>query len=80
MVGNITLASRASLCADIFRKLDAERLNELNVILKDLRKNLFTLMNELGRWLCYRVLWLKDRGMRHSKESAMVKWWCPRID
>jgi cyclohexanecarboxyl-CoA dehydrogenase len=33
---------------------------------------------ELGRWLCYRVLWLKDQGMRHSRESAMVKWWCPR--
>jgi cyclohexanecarboxyl-CoA dehydrogenase len=34
---------------------------------------------ELGRWLCYRVLWMKDNGLRHSKESAMVKWWCPRI-
>jgi cyclohexanecarboxyl-CoA dehydrogenase len=34
---------------------------------------------ELGRWLCYRVLWMKDKGMRHSKEAAMVKWWCPRI-
>ncbi len=34
---------------------------------------------ELGRWLCYRVLWLKDNGQRHSRESAMVKWWCPRI-
>jgi len=34
---------------------------------------------ELGRWLCYRVLWMKDNGMRHSKESAMVKWWCPRM-
>jgi cyclohexanecarboxyl-CoA dehydrogenase len=33
---------------------------------------------ELGRWLCYRVLWLKDQGQRHSRESAMVKWWCPR--
>jgi cyclohexanecarboxyl-CoA dehydrogenase len=33
---------------------------------------------ELGRWLCYRVLWLKDNGQRHSRESAMVKWWCPR--
>jgi cyclohexanecarboxyl-CoA dehydrogenase len=33
---------------------------------------------ELGKWLCYRVLWLRDKGMRHSKESAMVKWWCPR--
>jgi cyclohexanecarboxyl-CoA dehydrogenase len=31
---------------------------------------------ELGRWLCYRALWMKDKGMRHSKESAMVKWWC----
>jgi cyclohexanecarboxyl-CoA dehydrogenase len=34
---------------------------------------------ELGRWLCYRVLWMRDQGIRHSKESAMVKWWCPRI-
>lgn len=33
---------------------------------------------ELGKWLCYRVLWLKDNGMRHSKEAAMAKWWCPR--
>jgi cyclohexanecarboxyl-CoA dehydrogenase len=33
---------------------------------------------ELGKWLCYRVLWMKDNGLRHSKESAMVKWWCPR--
>ena len=34
---------------------------------------------ELGRWLCYRVLWMKDNGLRHSKESAMAKWWCPMI-
>lgn len=33
---------------------------------------------ELGRWLCYRTLWLRDNGKPHSKESAMVKWWCPR--
>jgi cyclohexanecarboxyl-CoA dehydrogenase len=33
---------------------------------------------ELGRWLCYRALWMKDSGMRHSKESAMAKWWCTR--
>jgi cyclohexanecarboxyl-CoA dehydrogenase len=32
---------------------------------------------ELGRWLCYRVLWMKENGQPHSKESAMVKW-CPR--
>ena len=31
---------------------------------------------ELGRWLCYRALWMSDNGLRHSKESAMVKWWC----
>ena len=31
---------------------------------------------ELGRWLCYRALWMKDKGLRNSKESAMVKWWC----
>jgi len=34
---------------------------------------------ELGRWLCYRVLWLKDRNLPHSKEAAMVKWWCPKM-
>jgi cyclohexanecarboxyl-CoA dehydrogenase len=33
---------------------------------------------ELGQWLCYRALWMKDSGVRHSKESAMVKWWCYR--
>ncbi|MGD1118798.1 MAG: acyl-CoA dehydrogenase family protein [Dehalococcoidales bacterium] len=33
---------------------------------------------ELGRWLCYRVLWMRDNGLPHRKESAMVKWWCPR--
>lgn len=33
---------------------------------------------ELGRWLCYRVLWLKDHNLRHSKEAAMAKWWCPK--
>jgi cyclohexanecarboxyl-CoA dehydrogenase len=34
---------------------------------------------ELGKWLCYRTLWLKDKGLRHTKESAMVKWWCPKM-
>jgi cyclohexanecarboxyl-CoA dehydrogenase len=34
---------------------------------------------ELGRWLCYRILWMKDNGIRHSKESAMVKWWCSKM-
>ena len=31
------------------------------------------------RWLCYRALWLADRGQRHTKESAMTKWWAPRL-
>lgn len=31
---------------------------------------------ELGKWLCYRTLWMSDNGLRHSRESAMVKWWC----
>jgi len=22
---------------------------------------------------------MRDNGIRHTKESAMVKWWCPRI-
>jgi cyclohexanecarboxyl-CoA dehydrogenase len=31
------------------------------------------------RWLCYRALWLADRGRPHTKESAMTKWWAPRL-
>ncbi|MFQ5409333.1 MAG: acyl-CoA dehydrogenase family protein [Anaerolineales bacterium] len=33
---------------------------------------------ELGRWLCYRVLWLRDQGRPHVQEAAMVKWWAPK--
>jgi cyclohexanecarboxyl-CoA dehydrogenase len=33
---------------------------------------------ELGRWLCYRTLWLRDHNLPHSKESAMCKYWCPK--
>jgi cyclohexanecarboxyl-CoA dehydrogenase len=33
---------------------------------------------ELGKLLCYKVLWMRDNGLRHSKESAMIKWWAPR--
>ena len=34
---------------------------------------------EAARLLCYRALWLADRGERHTKEAAMVKWWAPKI-
>lgn len=34
---------------------------------------------EAARWLAYRALWLADRGQRHTKESAMVKWWAPKL-
>lgn len=34
---------------------------------------------EAARWLCYRALWLADRGQPYTKESAMVKWWAPRL-
>lgn len=34
---------------------------------------------ELGRWFCYRTLWLRDHDLPHSKESAMCKWWCPKM-
>lgn len=33
---------------------------------------------ELGRWLCYRTLWLRDHNLPHSKEAAMCKYWCPK--
>jgi cyclohexanecarboxyl-CoA dehydrogenase len=33
---------------------------------------------ELGRWLCYRVLWMRKQDIYCQKESAMAKWWVPR--
>jgi len=34
---------------------------------------------EACRWLSYHALWLADRGEPYTKESAMVKWWGPRL-
>ena len=34
---------------------------------------------EAGKLLCYRSFWLLDQGLRHTKEAAMCKWWCPKI-
>jgi len=34
---------------------------------------------DAARWLCYRALWLADRDLPHTKESAMVKWWGPKL-
>jgi cyclohexanecarboxyl-CoA dehydrogenase len=34
---------------------------------------------ELARWQCYRVLWLRERGVPCAKEGAMAKWWVPRV-
>jgi cyclohexanecarboxyl-CoA dehydrogenase len=31
------------------------------------------------RGLCYRALWLADQGRPYTKESAMTKWWAPRL-
>ena len=34
---------------------------------------------EAAKWLCYRTLWLGDKGLPSFKEGAMCKWWCPQI-
>lgn len=34
---------------------------------------------ELGRWHCYRVLWLRQHGVACSREAAMAKWWVPKV-
>ncbi len=34
---------------------------------------------EACRWLCYRALWLADHDQPYTKESAMTKWWGPRL-
>ncbi len=33
---------------------------------------------ELARLICYKVLWLRDRNLPHTREAAMAKWWVPR--
>jgi cyclohexanecarboxyl-CoA dehydrogenase len=32
-----------------------------------------------ARLLCYKTLWMADRGVRHTTEGAMCKWWVPEI-
>lgn len=34
---------------------------------------------EAARLMCYNALWLKDRGIRHTAEAAMSKWWPPLL-
>ena len=36
-------------------------------------------MLEAARLLCYKTLWLRDRGRPHTAEAAMVKWWAPKV-
>ncbi|RLL46888.1 cyclohexanecarboxyl-CoA dehydrogenase [Oceanobacillus piezotolerans] len=33
---------------------------------------------EMIKWQAYRGLWLRDQGLKHSKESASVKWLGPK--
>lgn len=32
-----------------------------------------------ARLLCYQTLWLKDKGMPHTAQAAMCKWWAPKV-
>ncbi|KND57042.1 Acyl-CoA dehydrogenase, short-chain specific [Candidatus Paraburkholderia schumanniana] len=34
---------------------------------------------EAARLLCLQTLWLKDRGLPHTAETAMCKWWGPKL-
>ncbi|GAA1643966.1 acyl-CoA dehydrogenase family protein [Kribbella alba] len=34
---------------------------------------------EAARWLCYRSLWTRDTGGRHTQYAAMSKWWPPIV-
>ncbi len=34
---------------------------------------------DAARWLCYRGLWLADHDQPYTKESAMAKWWGPKL-
>jgi len=32
---------------------------------------------DAARWMCYRVLEMRNRGINHATEAAMAKWWVP---
>ncbi len=34
---------------------------------------------EAARLLCYKTLWLRDRGLPHTAEAAMCKWLAPQV-
>jgi len=34
---------------------------------------------EACKMLCYKTLWMKDKGMKITKEAAMCKWWGPKL-
>lgn len=34
---------------------------------------------EAARLLCYKALWMRDRGLPYTREAAMCKWWAPKI-
>ena len=34
---------------------------------------------EAARLLCYQTLWARDRGLPHTAEAAMCKWWAPKL-
>ncbi len=38
----------------------------------------YTLL-EACKLLCYRTLWMKDKGLPIVKEAAMCKWWAPKL-
>jgi cyclohexanecarboxyl-CoA dehydrogenase len=32
-----------------------------------------------AQWLCYHALWMHDQGLKHTKETAMCKYLCPKL-
>ncbi|MFZ5652875.1 MAG: acyl-CoA dehydrogenase family protein [Pseudomonadota bacterium] len=34
---------------------------------------------EGARLVCLKALWLKSRGLPHTREAAMAKWWAPKL-
>jgi cyclohexanecarboxyl-CoA dehydrogenase len=34
---------------------------------------------ELARWQCYRVLWMRQRGIPCQRDGAMAKWFAPKV-
>jgi len=76
-LGGAMAASREAGAYAMERRVFGRPLSDYQGVAFELAEDATLL--EAAKWLCYRTLWLRDRGFPHTKEAAMVKWWTPLV-